>query len=152
MIHVSEITYEQKQEFVEHLSDGLDAHSAAALVGTTGTQFRKLRNPEGVWYDAEFARDCDEAEANPRRAQTQRERLEGAFWLQVEKGNWNAILKGLLLYHPEWEPLRHTNLRVTGQIDHMLALVKQLPSLTDEQLREMLEADDGPVALLEAGE
>lgn len=148
--HVSEITEIDKDEYLDHLRDGLDAASAASLCGFTGTQFRKLRRQHSQWYDPDFAAACDEAERSEDRQRTQRERLEAAFWLQVEKGNWNAIFKGLVLMHPEWEPLRHSNLRVSGQIEHVARLIQELPHLTDEQLQRLADSDE-PLALLEAG-
>jgi hypothetical protein len=134
--HVSEITEDDKAEFLDLLRDGLDPGSAAHAIGTTGTQMRKMRRSHSVWFDSEFADACAVAEASPEATLTKRERLEEAFWLAVEKGEKWAIEKGLYAYHPDFEHLRHTNLRVSGEI--MVAARALLPHLTDNEIEQRI--------------
>lgn len=136
MIFASEITEELKADYLELLRDGFDGGSAARQLGSTGTQFRKFRRQHSRWYDATFADACAAAEASDDRAVTRRERLEDAFWAAVENGEKWAIEKGLYAYHPDFEHLRHTNLRVSGEI--MVAARALLPHLSDEEIQQRI--------------
>lgn len=148
-----EITEQDKADFIELLKDGYDPGSAARQLGSTGTQFRKLRRAHTQWFDPAFADACAAAESDEARAVTRRERLEEAFWEAVENGERWAVEKGLYAYHPDFEHLRHTNLRVSGEVEHTWRAM--LPHLTDEELRERLieaglaDPPGKPVALIE---
>ena len=149
--HVSEITEDDRAEFLDFLRDGLDQGAAARLIGTTGTQMRKFRRSHSVWFDPEFADACAAAEASSETAITRKERIDEMVWLAAEKGDWRAIEKLAYAYHPDFEHLRHSNLRVSGEI--MVSARQIFPHLTDEQLERIAqqkEDDEGtvPLALL----
>lgn len=136
MKHVKQISAEDKAEFVDLLRDGIDHVSAARSLDSTGTQYRRLRSPQSQWFDPEFAQACHEAENSPERVTTRIQRLEGAFWQAVEDGKQWAVEKGLYAYHPDFEHLRHTNLRVSGSIEHTARMI--LPHLSDDEIKERL--------------
>lgn len=55
------VTEEQKERFLDLIRSGLDRGAAAQEVGSTGTQFRRLVNPDSPRYDEEFALAYTEA-------------------------------------------------------------------------------------------
>jgi hypothetical protein len=122
-----------KREYVMLIHDGLDPGTAARELGSTGSQFRKLRSPNSHWYDPAFADQVAAALASEDRRHNRVERLEEAFWAAVEAGEKWAVEKGLYAYHPDFEQLRHTNLRVSGEIVHAAKVL--LPHLSDDEIR-----------------
>jgi hypothetical protein len=136
-ILVEHITEELKAEYVELVRDGYDPGNAARMLGSTGTAFRKLRNG-GYWHDAAFADQVAAALDDPGRPGNRRERLDEMIWRQAEAGNWRAIEKLLYAYHADFEHLRHTNLRVSGEI--LVAAKQLLPHLSEDELRARIAA------------
>lgn len=136
LILAHEIDEGLKAEYVALLADGLDPGSAAKALGSTGTQFRKHRSPNSQWYDPAFADQVATALASDQRKSNRLERLEEAFWNAVEHGEKWAVEKGLYAYHPDFEHLRHTNLRVSGEIVHAAKVL--LPHLSDEEIQARL--------------
>jgi hypothetical protein len=134
-----EITAEDKQSFVELLIDGCAANVAAELLGTTGTAMRKhYSGNSSIYFDPEFADQVAAAKASDARVHARLERIEGSFWRAVDKGEKWAVEKALLVYHPDFESLRHTNLRISGGIEHTARLL--MPHMTTEEIFQRLEA------------
>lgn len=131
-----QIDAEMKAEYVGLIADGMDPGSAAAELGSTGTQFRKHRSPNSQWYDPAFADQVAAALNSDQRMSNELERLEEAFWKKVADGHWPAIEKGLYAKHPDWEKMRHTNLRVSGEIVHAAKVL--LPHLSNEEIQARL--------------
>ena len=125
-----------KAEYVGLIADGLDPGSAAKEMGSTGTQFRKHRSPNSQWYDPAFADQVATALASDQRKTNRMERLEEHFWAAIEKGDVRMLEKGLYAYHPDFEKLRHTNLRVSGEIVHAAKVL--LPHLSKEEIQARL--------------
>jgi len=150
LILAHQITAEMKTEYVGLIADGLDPGSAAKEMGSTGTQFRKHRSPNSQWYDPAFADQVAAAISSDQRRANRLERLEEAFWKAIEDGNTRMLEKGLYAYHPDFEQLRHTNLRVSGEIVHAAKVL--LPHLSSEEIEARLadiEQKEGGLRLLE---
>lgn len=127
---------EMKAEYVGLIADGLDPGTAAKELGSTGTQFRKHRSPNSVWYDSAFADQVEAAKNSGQRKANMLERLEEHVWKAIEKGDIRMLEKMLYAYHPDFEKLRHTNLRVSGEIVHAAKVL--LPHLSDEEIENRL--------------
>lgn len=136
MILVHNIDEEMKADYVGLLADGLDPGSAAKELGSTGTQFRKLRSPNSQWFDPGFADQVATALSSDARKHNRLERLEEAVWRLIEDGNPRMLEKMLYAYHPDFEKLRHTNLRVSGEIVHAAKVL--LPHLSEEEIQSRL--------------
>lgn len=67
---------EQKEGFLGFILEGFDRGSAAQMVGATGTQFRRMVNPDSPRYDADFATAY--AEACEMRGPVKRENIRPA--------------------------------------------------------------------------
>jgi hypothetical protein len=152
-ILVKDIDDEMMDEYVRLIEDGLDPGTAAKELGSTGSQFRKLRSPNSQWFMPGFADQVATALASDARKRNRLERLEEAFWRAVESGEKWAVEKGLYAYHPDFEQLRHTNLRVSGEIVHAAKVL--LPHLSDDEIRARIadiEARErSPIAELPPG-
>lgn len=150
LVLAHQIDAEMKSEYVGLIADGLDPGSAAKQLGSTGTQFRKHRSPNSQWFDPAFADQVAAAAQSDQRRANMLERLEEHVWAAIEKGDIRMLEKMLYAYHPDFEKLRHTNLRVSGEINHALKVL--LPHLSKEEIQARLadiEANEGP-RLLEA--
>jgi len=130
------ITPGDKAEYVALIAGGLDPGSAARELGSTGSQFRKHRSPNSQYYDPAFADQVEAAKNSDQRRANELEMLEEAFWAKVADGHWPAIEKGLYAKHPDWEKMRHTNLRVSGEIVHAAKVL--LPHLSKEEIQARL--------------
>ena len=137
LILAHQIDSDLKAEYVALIVGGLDPGSAAKELGSTGTQFRKHRSPNSQWYDPAFADQVATALSSEQRKTNALEMLEEAFWGKVADGHWPAIEKGLYAMHPEWEKMRHTNLRVSGEIVHAAKVL--LPHLSNEEIQARLD-------------
>jgi len=144
LVLAHQIDAELKADYVALIVGGLDPGSAAKELGSTGTQFRKHRSPNSQWYDPAFADQVATALSSDARKANELEMLEEAFWKKVQDGHWPAIEKGLYAKHPDWEKMRHTNLRVSGEIVHAAKVL--LPHLSNEEIEARLsdiEAKEG---------
>ena len=134
MLFAYEIDEELKQRYLESIRSGLRPNLAASECGSTGTQFRRLRRPSSEHYDPVFAKAVEEALDSGEHRRNRLEWLRGLADEAAEKGERWAIEKLSLLELPEWEPLRHQNLR----IDHQVQIAaKMLPGLTMEELERV---------------
>lgn len=108
MLHAYELTPEMKAEFLELIYAGHKANTAAAEIGTTGTQFRKLKNPVSRYFDADFVAAWAEAEASDQHRVSREEDLRALVDERSRKSD-TVLIKRALAELPEWEPLRHQN-------------------------------------------
>lgn len=132
-----ELTQEDKDTFVELLYEGADPHVAAKEIGSTATAFKHCYSPRSQWYDEDFAERVAAAKASTEREQGRIDKLDGYIWTAAENGEKWAVEKLLLIYHPDFEPLRHQNLRISGSVEHTARLL--FPALTREEIYERLE-------------
>jgi hypothetical protein len=96
------VTDEQKEQLLALIRAGYDRGAAAQEVGGTGTQFRRLCNPESPNYDADFATAyaaaCEERgpvkRENSRPAATPRTTTEQGFTRAkyISKEDWVEFL------------------------------------------------------------
>lgn len=150
LILAKDIDEGMKAEYVELVRSGHDVAEAGRLLGSNGSQFKKLRNG-GYWHDQAFADQVDAALASREREGNIQERVRSMVWEEAENGNWRAIEKLAYAHLAEFEKLRHTNLRVSGEVYHAWKAV--LPHLSDDELQARIAAaheKDGalPLALL----
>lgn len=136
LVLAGDITDEMKASYVEGLLDGRDPSVVARELSSTGTQFRRLTNPESVHFDKDFADRVAAAKASEHRTESRREILDGMIWAAAEKGEKWAIEKLLLVYHDDFDKLRHNNLKISGSIEHTARLL--LPHMTTEEIKERL--------------
>lgn len=142
MLHAYELTDAMKAEFVALIREGHKPDSAARQIGSTGTQFRRLRNPDSEHYDADFAKAYKDAITSEEHRSSHLERIRDAVWHAAENGNARILEKLSLIYDPDWEPLKNANLNVNVQM-----IARVLPYLsTDELERAIAQAEAEQVA------
>jgi len=146
-----ELGDEHKRLFLELIREGYDPAVAAHEAGSSATRFRRLRHPGGAHYDPDFAQAYEEAMRSPDRERNRLELVRELVWEAARAGNTRIIEKLALIYDPDWEPLRHANLRVDVRI-----LARMLPGLSDEELERAIRAQEeqqalepGPLRLVE---
>lgn len=144
-----DITLDEKDEYLDLIAEGDDPKTAANKLGYHGSAFRSHRRPNSIHFDRDFADRFATIYNSEERKQGQIERVRSMVWAEAEEGNWRAIEKLAYAHLPEFEKLRHSNLRVTGEVYHQWRAI--LPHLSDEELQARIEEAQGkPVALLEA--
>lgn len=131
----SELTAEDKRTFLALIYEGKKPEDAARIAGSTATQFRRLRNPQGDHFDAAFTADYERALASDEHRQGFLEELRAAIWGEAQKGNARLLEKLAFIYDPDWEPLRSTNFNMNLNVQ-MVARV--LPYLPQEALEEAI--------------
>jgi len=137
-----EITAEDKADFLENLSQGVRPNKAAEQCDSTGTQFRKFRNPISQYFDPEFLRAWEEIEHSAAYRREFEDRIRDMVYDSAEDGNFTARWKLAVTHLPEFDWAKHTNLNVNMQ---MQVLTRALPALTMEELQRVAES-------LQAGE
>jgi hypothetical protein len=137
MILAGDITPEMKDDYIEGLLDGRDPAVVARELDSTGTQFRRLTNPESVHFDSAFADRVSAAKGSPHRKDNREAILDGLIWAAAEKGEKWAIEKLLLVYHDDFDKLRHSNLKISGSIEHTARML--MPHMTTEEIFARLE-------------
>lgn len=148
LVLAKDIDEAMRREYVELVRSGYDVATAARLLGSNGSQFKKLRNG-GYWHDPAFADQVEAALVAREREANAQERVRSMVWEEAENGNWRAIEKLAYAHLPEFEKLRHTNLRVSGEVFHAWKAV--LPHLSDDEIQARIEAaqtEKAPIALL----
>jgi hypothetical protein len=135
MKYAFEITEEEKAEYLELIRLGFKPAAAARELDSTGTQFRKFRSPKGQWYDKDFAQGFEAAinsdEHRINRQEVLRDRID-----ERSEVSDRILEKQAMTELPEWESLRHTNLRIDGELK---ILAKVAPHFTDEELERAIE-------------
>lgn len=132
-----DLTAEDKDTFVELLYQGADPSVAAHEIGSTGVQFKHCYSPRSQYYDEDFALRVAQAKASTERVEGRIDKLDGYIWAAAENREKWAIEKLLLIYHPDFEPLRHQNLRISGSVEYTARLL--FPALTREEIIARLE-------------
>ena len=142
-----QINEELKAEYIDAIRSGMRPNLAAEKCHSTGHQFRKLRRPTSQHYDAEFAAAVEEAFDSGEHRKNRQEWLRGLSDRAADAGERWAIEKLSLIELPEWESLRHQNLRIDHQVDIALSV---LPGLTREELDRAIAAKEVEVRELKA--
>ncbi len=146
-----DITAEDKADYLRLIQEGANPAQAAHELGSTGTQFRRLRNPMSEWYDAEFADAFRAAITSEAHEQNRLERIRDLVWRLAEKGDSKMVEKLALIYDPDWSTLRHQNLNVNVRM-----LARALPYFTTEELERAwaaaaeMEKNEHPILELTA--
>jgi hypothetical protein len=142
VIEASDITQEHKDDFIRLIYEGLNPAQAAEAVGSTGTQFRRLRNPAGEHYDEAHAAAFKLAITSEGHEVARLERIRDLVWKRAEGGDSRMIEKLALIYDPDWRELRHQNLNVNVGI-----IARMLPHISTAELERALAEmeDDHPV-------
>lgn len=133
LIVAADLTQEQKDDYLRLIYEGLSPDKAARELGTTGTQFRRLRNPLGEHYDETFAEAFKAAITSDQHEQQRLEHIRDLVWQRAEAGDVKMIEKLALIYDPDWQTLRHQNLNVNVNV-----LARMLPYFSTAQLEEAL--------------
>lgn len=137
MILTADITPEMKADYIDGLLDGRDPSVVARELGSTGTQFRRLCRVGGENYDPDFADRVAAAKAEDSRKENRDEIIEGMIWAAAERGEKWAIEKLALVHLASFDKLRHSNLKISGSIEHAQRLL--LPHMTKEEVIARLE-------------
>src|SRR6185369_12014267 len=117
------------------LYEGHKPDAAAREIGSTATQFRRLRNPAGEHYDPQFAADYKAAITSEEHRSNFLERVRDAVWKRAEAGDARLLEKLSLIYDPDWEPLKHSNLRLDVNL-----VARVLPYLSADELERAIAA------------
>lgn len=133
MIEASDITQEMKDDYVRLILEGLNPAQAAEALGSTGTQFRRLRNPNGAHYDEAHATAFKTAITSEAHETARLERIRDLVWQKAESGDSKMIEKLALIYDPDWRELRHQNLNVNVSM-----VARMLPHISTAELERAL--------------
>lgn len=128
-----DIDAEDKADYLRLILEGLNPAQAAHELGSTGTQFRRIRNEQSEWFDSEFAEAYRQAITSEAHERSRLERIRDLVWRQAEKGDARMIEKLALIYDPDWATLRHQNLNVNVQM-----VARMLPYISTAELERAL--------------
>jgi hypothetical protein len=131
--YADELTAQDRADFIQAILEGQNRQQAAEQLGSTGTQFRRLCNPESVHYDATFATDYQAAITSEAHEQGRLEEIRDLVWERARKGDSKMIEKLALIYDPDWATLRHQNFNVNVQM-----VARMLPHISTAELERAL--------------
>jgi hypothetical protein len=134
-IPAAKLTQEMKDQFLALIYEGKRPEDAAREIGSTATQFKRLRNPRGHCFDEGFAMAYRIAVNSPEHREGFLEDLRAAIWDEAKRGNARLLEKLAFIYDPDWEPLRSTNFNMNVQL-----VARVLPYLSNEELQKAIEA------------
>lgn len=130
-----EPTHDQREQFLEHVREGMNRQQAAEAVGSTGTKFKFLCNREPT-----FRRAFEEALVEGRGEIS--ERLERCAIELAMGGHWPALKFMLTTYGEQFAWARSAKVEVGGQVEITAiagVLAKYLPSDEYDRLLEVVE-------------
>lgn len=130
-----EITAEQREEFLEHVREGMNRQQAAEAIGLTGTKFRFLCS-----RDPGFNRKFEEARVVGRGELT--DRLERCATELAIGGHWPALKFLLTTYGDAFAWARSSKVELQGNVEITAiagVLAKYLPSDEYDRLLEVVE-------------
>lgn len=133
MIEASDITQEMKDDYLRLILEGHNPSVAAHELGSTGTQFRRLRNPSGEHYDEAFTLAFKAAITSEQHEASRLEHIRDLVWRKAEAGDVKMIEKLALIYDPDWRELRHQNLNVNVNM-----IARMLPHISTAELERAL--------------
>lgn len=135
----SAITQEQKLDFLEYIRQGYIRPEAARMTreDLTGSDFRKLCNPNSVHYDERFARCYDQAvEVGSEHEDNLLDRLRESALGRALTISDRLLEKEMMIHDPNWAFLRSQRIDVNTNLE---ALVHQhFGHLGAEQLRQII--------------
>ena len=130
-----ELTEQQREEFLEHVRDGMNRQQAAEAIGETGTRFRFL-----CYRDAVFNRRYEEARIEGKGELT--ERLERCAVELAMGGHWPALKFMLTTYGDAFAWARSSKVELQGNVEITAiagVLAKYLPADEYDRLLETVE-------------
>lgn len=130
------LTEDQKLDFLEHTRQGHNRHVAAKMVDGTGSQFRQLCNEKSQFYDERFARVYREIHESGEFEENRLELLRGEAMVRALQDSDRLIEKFLLLYDPDWEPLRTQRVDVNANLE--VWAQNALPNISKETLDRVI--------------
>lgn len=126
-----------KERFLELLEAGYKPDAAARMLDQTATRYRRLRNPDGIDYDPDFAADYERImRPGGSHEEALAEKLEASA---IERGldkSDRLLEKALAVYHPKWRVFRPQTLQQTINVEQLKVM---LPSISDETLERMIQ-------------
>jgi hypothetical protein len=132
------ITQEMKVDFLEHMRSGLTRPEAAKLVGSTGSRFRSLCNPDSVNYDERFTRIYNEVmAAGGEHEQNRLELIRSEVMRRAMEGEVRLLEKLSIVYDPDWAFFRNQRVEVQGSLDSFVQA--HFSHLSSGQLETLLE-------------
>lgn len=143
LVLAADITQEMKDDYLRLIYEGLNPAQAAKELGSSGTQFRRLRNPLGTHYDEAFTTAYRAAITSEAHEQHRLETIRDLVWERANAGDVRMIEKLALIYDPDWATLRHANLNVNVQM-----VARMLPHISTAELERALaelEAEKGTI-------
>ena len=132
----SAITEEQKLDFLELTRAGYLRPEAARIVGSTGSRFRALCNPEGQNYDERFARIYNSIHESGEHEANRLDRLREAAFTRAILESDRLLEKLMLIYDPHWEPLRTQRVDINANIESFVQ--QHFGKLNAEQIRQVI--------------
>ena len=133
MKYAGDITAEDKADFLQAIYEGQNRAQAAEQLDSTGTQFRRLCNPLGEHFDADFAEAYRVAILSEQHEEGRLEEIRDLVWDRARRGDTRMIEKLALIYDPDWRELRHQNLNVNVQM-----VARMLPHISTAELERAL--------------
>lgn len=130
-----EPTPEQREQFLEHVREGMNRQQAAEAVGSTGTKFKFLCRREMA-----FNRLYEEAKLEGQGELS--ERLERCAVELALGGHWPALKFMLTTYGEQFAWARSAKVEVGGQVEISAiagVLAKYLPSDEYDRLLDVVE-------------
>lgn len=144
------LTEEQKLDFLEHTRQGHNRHVAAHMVGGTGSQFRQLCSEKSQFYDERFARVYKEIHDSGEFEENRLELLRGEAMIRALRDSDRLIEKFLLLYDPDWTPLRTQRVDVNANLEVWAQTA--LPNISKETLDRVIAELEAEQKALPPGE
>lgn len=144
------LSAEQKLDFLEHTRQGHNRHVAAGMVGAKGSQFRALCSENSQYYDERFARVYREIHESGEFEDNRLELLRGEAMVRALKDSDRLIEKLLLLYDPDWQPLRTQRVDVNASLE--VWAQNALPGISNETLQRVIAELESEQAALPPGD
>ena len=136
-IQAGDIDQAMKDDFIRLVYEGHNPAEAARKLGSTGTQFRRLRNPHGEHYDPEFTAAFSQAITSEAHDLARLEAIRDLVWERANAGDVRMIEKLALIYDPDWATLRHQNLNVNVDM-----VARMLPYFSTAELERALALEE----------
>jgi hypothetical protein len=131
------ISDDQKREFLELVRSGDLRPIAAQKVGSTGSRFRALCNPDSFHYDEKFAEDYRQIMESGEHQENRLEALRAASDQRAITESDRLLEKLLLIHDPQWEFMRSQKVEVNASLESFVH--EHLGSLSSSQIRQLMQ-------------
>lgn len=126
-----------KERFLELLEAGYKPDAAARMLNQTATRYRRLRNPDGIDYDAEFAEQYERVmRPSGPHEEALAEKLEATAIERALDKSDRLLEKALAVYHPAWHAFRPQTFNQTINVEQFKLM---LPNVSLETLHQLAE-------------